>query len=210
MAQKALLPLFPLELVLLPAEPLPLYIFEPRYRRMISDAHAHGTEFGIVWQTDEGAAATGCSAAVEAVTERFDDGSFNVRVIGKTRFDVESWTLFEGCVHAKVEFFHDEPGSEPDAEVCASLLEMADELRRFGDMELPVSEEPWRADLPGLSFRIARDLHLPAVFRQVLLEDRSEARRSEILATVLEGLLEERAKLERRSGRASGNGNLVN
>jgi Lon protease-like protein len=75
MAQKIeRFPLFPLGLVLLPHELVPLHIFEERYKLMIGECLDEQREFGIVWLSDDGLKETGCSARIARVLERFDDG----------------------------------------------------------------------------------------------------------------------------------------
>src|ERR687890_566460 len=79
-------PLFPLGLVLIPHELVPLHIFEERYKLMIGECLERDREFGIVWLSDDGLKEIGCSARVSKVLERFDDGRLNVLVEGTTPF----------------------------------------------------------------------------------------------------------------------------
>src|ERR1044072_6777813 len=79
-------PLFPLGLVLLPQEGVPLHIFEPRYRTMIAEGLEFDTEFGILWLGEGGLREVGCSALVEQVLEQFDDGRMNIVVRGMEPF----------------------------------------------------------------------------------------------------------------------------
>src|SRR3954452_12734200 len=79
-------PLFPLGLVLLPTEVVPLHIFEERYKLMIGRCLEDGTEFGIVWLADAGLRDVGCSAAVAQVVDRLDDGRMNILVRGGQPF----------------------------------------------------------------------------------------------------------------------------
>src|SRR5205823_9944465 len=79
-------PLFPLGLVLLPTELVPLHIFEERYRVMIGECLDRGTEFGIVWLSDNGLKDVGCSARVTRLLKRMDDGRMDVLVQGVAPF----------------------------------------------------------------------------------------------------------------------------
>src|SRR5919112_4161143 len=79
-------PLFPLGLVLIPHELVPLHIFEERYKLMIGECLERDSEFGIVWLSDDGLKEIGCSARVSKVLERFDDGRLNVLVEGTSPF----------------------------------------------------------------------------------------------------------------------------
>ena len=86
--------LFPLGLVLLPTEQVPLHIFEPRYRELITECLDEGEPFGLVFADDDGLRRVGTLASVVEVTDRFDDGRLNVVVEGGERFRlVEANTL---------------------------------------------------------------------------------------------------------------------
>src|SRR2546423_13718914 len=80
------LPLFPLGLVLLPTEAVPLHIFEDRYKRMIGECLDEESEFGIVWLSDDGLREVGCTARITQVLARFDDGRMNILVAGDRPF----------------------------------------------------------------------------------------------------------------------------
>ena len=81
-------PLFPLELVALPGELVPLHIFEERYKTMMGECLDSGTEFGIVWMADDGLQEIGCACAIERVLERMDDGRINLLARGTRPFRV--------------------------------------------------------------------------------------------------------------------------
>src|SRR5947209_5343882 len=81
-------PLFPLQIVALPGELIPLHIFEERYKTMINDVLESDGEFGIVWLSDDGLRHVGCAARIEQVLERMDDGRMNILVRGTRPFRV--------------------------------------------------------------------------------------------------------------------------
>src|SRR3954466_4746208 len=83
------LPLFPLGIVLLPSEMVQLHIFEERYKLMIGECLEHGSEFGIVWLSDERLHEVGCTARVTEVLERYDDGRMDILVAGRAPFRME-------------------------------------------------------------------------------------------------------------------------
>ena len=70
----SLLPLFPLEVVLLPGTPLPLHIFEPRYKEMIGECLATSAPFGVIRALENGIAEVGCTAEIITVTKEYPDG----------------------------------------------------------------------------------------------------------------------------------------
>ncbi len=84
----ALLSLFPLELVLLPGTPLPLHIFEPRYKEMIGECLANDAPFGVVRALEEGIAEVGCTAEIITVTKQYPDGRLDLIAEGRNRFEV--------------------------------------------------------------------------------------------------------------------------
>ena len=205
MAVEAFLPLFPLDLVLLPGELLPLHIFEPRYRAMISEKHSDGGEFGIVRQHDGSIERTGCAATVHSVTERFDDGRFNVLVMGTRRFVVRMVDSSEDCWHAAAEFFDDDdPGAASATrerqviELARAVLEASPAASTEGDAPRP----------SGFSFRIAAGLPLGPETKQALLEARSEIERVDLLIMHLEGVIKSRRESRQRMLAARGNGRL--
>ena len=81
-------PLFPLGIVALPHELVPLHIFEERYRTMIGECLERGSEFGIVWAGDDGQRPVGCAMEIAEVLERMDDGRMNILTRGTRPFRI--------------------------------------------------------------------------------------------------------------------------
>src|SRR5919202_2000197 len=109
------LPLFPLGLVLLPGEVVPLHIFEERYKLMIGECLDEGTEFGIVWLADDALKDVGCAARITRVLERFDDGRLNILVEGTSPFRLERRIGEMDYPAGDVALLDDEPDSDDDA-----------------------------------------------------------------------------------------------
>ena len=109
--------LFPLGMVLLPTERVPLHIFEERYKELIDECIELEQEFGLVLQDDDGIREIGTRAAIVTVLERFDDGRLNVVVEGRDRFRVVALTSGRTFRTADVEPLDD---LEPDADEGAS------------------------------------------------------------------------------------------
>ncbi len=103
------IPLFPLHLVLFPNMPLPLHIFELRYRRMIRRCMEEKEEFGVILHSGKELSRVGCTARVEGFLKEYGDGRFDILALGHERFKVR--TFFEDHSHleAEVQFFHDDP-----------------------------------------------------------------------------------------------------
>ena len=130
--------LFPLPIVLLPTERVPLHIFEPRYRELIDECLETGSEFGLIFATEEGAVhEIGTRATVEEVLDQLDDGRLDIVVEGRERFKLLELTsgrsFTTGIVEALVDD-EDEPLDPPDVkraiEVFASLVAETRESRR--------------------------------------------------------------------------------
>ena len=172
--------LFPLGIVLLPSERIPLHIFEPRYRELIGECIEEGRDFGLVYADEGGVRETGTRAHVAAILERFDDGRLNILVVGGTRFVVEHVTQGRSYLTAEVEELTDEPDDVDDAaRVTAAGAFRA--LAALAGAETEVDEES-----PQLSFELAAQVELAADEKQFLLESRSEQERLERVAELLE------------------------
>jgi len=176
--QEELLPLFPLQVVLFPRTPLPLHIFEERYKQMIADVSRAHSEFGVVLAGEKGIVNTGCSATVEKVLKTYPDGRMDLISIGRRRFEIILLNDEKSYLRGAVEYFDDE-GSDPiPPEVRERVFDSYNDLRSLQESE-PL-HEPELSD-PQLSFQLAQvvpDLD----FRQMLLATRSEADRMRRLA----------------------------
>jgi Lon protease-like protein len=175
-----LLPLFPLQVVLLPDSTLPLHIFEDRYKEMIGEAIENNSEFGVVLANEKGIVNTGCTAIVQRVTQKYPDGRMDIVVVGRRRFEVLQLNDEKAYLRGSVEFFDDDDFAAPSAEATAKVVAGFEELRR---LEGEPEEETEAGDTP-LSFRVGRSL--PDLnFRQTLLATRSESERIQRLAEYL-------------------------
>src|ERR1700746_1434059 len=86
----SLLPLFPLEIVLFPGAPLPLHIFEPRYKEMIGECLAQDRPFGMVRAKESALSAIGCSASIVTIIKKYDDGRLDIAAEGEQRFEIRT------------------------------------------------------------------------------------------------------------------------
>ena len=122
--------LFPLGMVLLPSERVPLHVFEPRYRELIGECLDDDEEFGLVLADEDGLREVGTRAAVTQVLDRFDDGRLNVLVEGRERFRLVSLTSGRSYQTGEVEPVADEPGEPPAEEVQRAV----EQLRRVAEL----------------------------------------------------------------------------
>jgi len=95
------IPLFPLNVVLLPGAELPLHIFEPRYREMVKTCIEEKSEFGILLSLPKGLARVGCTAEITAVVERYDDGRMDILTAGRAPFRVVELFTEDPLLHGK-------------------------------------------------------------------------------------------------------------
>ena len=104
---KLKIPVFPLNVVLLPALPLPLHIFEERYKQMIGECLKNESEFGIVLMEGRQMRKIGCTAKIVQVLKRFDDGRMDILTVGKNRFTIMDISEEKQYLESNVELFDD-------------------------------------------------------------------------------------------------------
>jgi Lon protease-like protein len=201
-------PLFPLGIVALPSESVPLHIFEERYRRMIeqclrAEPGTLGRQFGIVWLSDDELKQVGCACELETVLERMDDGRINILTRGTRPFRLierQDELPFPAGV---VEFLSDGE-EEHDAAAADAAREIYGELvRQATDRALEDSE---LAEMDA--YRMAATVEFPPESKQELLELRSENARLRLLAALLRDALERLELVERAQARARSNGKV--
>ncbi len=202
--QQGWLPLFPLQVVLLPGSQLPLHIFEERYKEMIGEALADSTEFGIVLANERGIAETGCTARIESVLKEYDDGRLDILTRGHRRFEIQMVNQDRNFLRGSVEYFDDEPAPADDFEVLrAEAIASYNRLQevRSGD---PI--DPGNPD-PQISFLLANPID-DLVLRQSMLMSRNETDRLRKLAEFLPTLTGQQHTIHklREAARLNGHG----
>jgi len=197
----ALLPLFPLDLVLLPGTPLPLHIFEPRYKEMIGECLAQDTHFGVIRALDEGIAEVGCTAEIVTVTKEYPDGRLDLVSEGRKRFEVLELNQDRSFLQAEVLLVPDEPGPSSDKDKARAIKVHQEILSLAGAVQ-----DLSAADQNALSFYLAGSLPLDLDFKQKLLATRSEGERIQAVASYLEGILPNLRRAARALEKAGGNG----
>lgn len=199
------IPLFPLDVVLFPGAPLPLHIFEERYREMVGACLHAGAEFGVVRAQRDGLAVIGCTAAITRVLHRYPDGRVDIFCEGRHRFEIELLDNTRRYLQAEVDFFTDdgEESTREEREECAAL--------HFEVLELAgVEFQTMHLDLDHpVSFQLAASLPSDPGFKQQLLNSRSDAERTARLRGFYNTML---PKLHRgiQTSRAAGrNGHIM-
>jgi Lon protease-like protein len=198
------LPIFELPLVLLPGEKIPLHIFEDRYKRMVGRSLEQGEPFGIVLRDDDGARSIGCTARIDDVVERFDDGRMNIVVSGEAAFKVLDRFESPDYPTGEVELLADEEIPPIDENSANAARETFAELAERATGERPEPDELETAS----AYSIASRIELPPETKQTLLEMRDEDERMELLANALGAVGKALERAEEAAERASGNGKV--
>ena len=203
------LPLFPLPLVLFPGMPMPLHIFEERYRKMLADIRAGNNLFGLSYfdsdSSDKDVPPAGHIGCVAEVTETqaLPDGRSNVLAVGVVRYQVEAY-VERGDPYLVVRANYFEDDEEDEAALAAKSREVAATFMRVANAIRVINDE--RGNLPDisdtdpqkLSFLVAAAMEIEVETKQELLELRSTTERlgrlRDLLARVVTGY-EERARL---------------
>jgi uncharacterized protein len=188
----SLLPIFPLELVLLPGVPLPLHIFEPRYKEMIAECLEQKKPFGVVRASSDGVADIGCTAEIMSVTKKYDDGRMDILTRGVDRFEVIQVNEDRSFLQAEISVVQDEDEDEDEDQPGKPAAQMVTQaVRLHAEIAKLAGEEPSGPDehAGNLSFLLAGSLPLDLDFKQNLLSTLSEAKRLEAVIGYLEAIL---------------------
>ena len=197
-----LLPLFPLDLVLLPGTPLPLHIFETRYREMISECLDGNQHFGVVRGKEQELAEVGCTAEILTVAKKYPDGRMDIVTRGRSRFEVIQLNQERSFLQAEVLYLQDEPET-------ASPEEIAQAMALHGEIMTLAGAEPEKSSEVGegqLSFHLAGSLPLDLDFKQTLLGMKSEAERLRAVLSFFETILPTMRRTVHLRRKAGGNG----
>jgi Lon protease-like protein len=196
-------PLFPLGIVCLPTEVIPLHIFEERYKTMIGECLEEERPFGIVWLSDEGLREIGCTAEVTQVLERMDDGRMNILVQGGSAFRLLRRIEDLPYPAGDVELLPDDADAPLDDEAAAAREGYATLVERATDTR------PEEHDLGALSaYEMAASVDFSLEAKQSLLELRSERERLRALAELFEAAMKRLDYAERASETARTNGHM--
>ncbi|MGI8512705.1 MAG: LON peptidase substrate-binding domain-containing protein [Solirubrobacteraceae bacterium] len=196
-------PLFPLGLVALPSELVPLHIFEDRYQTMIAECLDSGTEFGIVWMADDGLRTVGCACEIAEVLERMDDGRMNILTRGTRPFRVIERQEDLPYPAGEIEFLSDEP-EEPDPEALEDAREAYSELVQAATDSPPDSDRLAAMD----AYDMAATVEFGLDAKQGLLDLRSENARLRLVARLFRAALKRLDFVERAQERARSNGKV--
>jgi Lon protease-like protein len=196
-------PLFPLGIVALPGELIPLHIFEERYKTMMNECLRDEREFGIVWLSDDGLREIGCACEIERVLERMENGRMNLLARGTRPIRIVERQSELAYPAGVIEFV-----SDRDDPVDPELVETAHEayaelVKRATDRE-PTAEE--LADMDAYAMAATVDFGLDA--KQGLLDLRSENARLRLVTRLFRAALKRLDFVDRAQARARSNGKV--
>lgn len=200
-----LLPLFPLDVVLLPGAVLPLHIFEPRYKEMISECLDQQQAFGVVRAKDGGVAEIGCTAEILTVTKKYDDGRMDIVTQGRERFEVVHVNQERSFLQAEVLYLRDD-GRGANSEDIERAMRLHAEIMKLASAE---PESAAEADNEQLSFHLAASLPLDLDLKQALLGMKSEAERLRAVTSYFEAVLPKMRHTLHARRKAGGNGHAL-
>ncbi len=197
------IPLFPLDVVLLPGAELPLHIFEPRYREMVKNCLEEKSEFGMLLSLPKGVARVGCTAEILDVVKRYEDGRMDVVTAGRAPFRVVELFTEDPLLEGHVDYLEDRE-TPANPRIQRELVELFEACHTLIFDDYPKN---LGGDAPeGLSYVVAATLPLDLLWKQQILELRSEADRQERLVAYLREWAPHLQKAEAMRQRAAGNG----
>lgn len=190
------LPLFPLNAVLFPNTPLPLHIFEERYRLLVARCIAGKLPFGVVYHRGEKMEQIGCSAQVDRVLKRYDDGRLDIVTVGRRRFSIESVDTSRPYLQALVHFLDESEESEDTADTNLATAAIDAMLRYIYYAEKEIDRDALQElTVTELSFLIAGVDEMGLETKQRLLEVDSPVSRLEESVEALEQVTQQLVSL---------------
>jgi len=196
-------PLFPLGLVALPSELVPLHIFEDRYKTMVERVLSDNGEFGIVWVADDGLRAIGCACEIADIVERTEDGRINLVARGTRPFRIEK-RQDELPYPAGVVEFLDDRDERVDPEIAGAAREAYAEL-----VEQATDHTPDPEEISGMgAYAMAATVDFGLEAKQGLLDLRSEAARLKLVTRLFRAALKRLDFVDRAQTRARSNGRV--
>ncbi|MDQ6817731.1 MAG: LON peptidase substrate-binding domain-containing protein [Actinomycetota bacterium] len=196
-------PLFPLGMVALPGELIPLHIFEERYKTMMNECLASEKEFGIVWLADDGLREIGCACEIERVLERLEDGRMNLVARGTRPFRVIERQGHLAYPAGVIEFVEDRD-ADADPELASGAQEAYADLVKLATDRTPDPGE--LAELGAYAMAATIDFGLEA--KQGLLDLRSENARLKLVTRLLRAAIKRLEFVEHAQERARSNGKV--
>jgi Lon protease-like protein len=196
-------PLFPLGVVALPHELIPLHIFEDRYRTMIGECLEQEKEFGIVWADEDGVRPVGCAMEITEVLERMEDGRMNILTRGTRPFRIVDERHDLPYPSGTIEFLADKE-ERPDAKTVAAAHDAYGSL-----VEQATDRTPEPEELRAMTaYQMAATVDFGLAAKQGLLDLRSENARLRLVTRLFRAASRRLDFIERAQERARSNGKV--
>jgi Lon protease-like protein len=203
-ADLADLGIFPLDLVLLPGERIPLHLFEPRYRQLYADCVLGDRPFVVVRTHEDHIAQVGCAARFDELVQRFDDGRLAVVVLGVDPVELVEETEGNMYLSALCRPLADEAVT-PDPGLQE---EVRDRFRRLAERVTGEARPPELPEGVPLSYAVAGVVEIADGLKQRLLETRDENARLGVTKAALDAALRSADRAEMAAARAKTNGKV--
>ena len=204
-----LVPIFPLGIVMLPEQLIPLHIFEERYKLMIGECLSDDKMFGIVYFDGQKMCSAGCSARVDKVLKEYPNGRLDIFTRGDRRFVVGQLDESKSYLQATVDYFDDDP-EEPDAGMQRDARRGIMLLDQVAGLEPHKKSLDWTdgADFKSISFLVAGSAGFNAPEKQKFLEMTSTRKRLQKSVAALSRIIDRSRLTEEIQSLIGGNGSL--
>jgi len=203
------IPLFPLNVVLFPGEQLPLHIFEPRYRRMVRECLDAKAPFGMLLALPNGVVVrVGCTAEILELVKRYEDGRMDIITVGRWPFRIVDLFTEDPLLEGHVDYLEDDSDDSPPPGKRKQLVELYETCHTLLYTSMPKDLDDLRNE--ELAFTIAAALPLDLLWKQQILELRSEAERQNRLLGYLREWAPHLQKVGGLRSPAGGNGHGLN
>jgi Lon protease-like protein len=196
-------PLFPIGVVTLPTEYVPLHIFEERFKTMVDECLERDGEFGILWLTDDDLKQTGCAVTIDRVLERMDDGRLNILCRGTRPFRLVERQDGLPYPAGTVEFLEDLPEDPDDGAAQRARASYTELVQQATDRKMEPEEV-----LPMSSYEMAATVDFGLDAKQGLLDLRSENARLRLVDRLFRAATKRLDYVERAQARAKSNGKV--
>ena len=179
------IPLFPLNLVLLPNEELSLHIFESRYKKMITECLENDNNFGVVLKTPIKQYNIGCTARIVEVLESYENGEYDIIVKGEKKFNIKNLNKKNDLLFGNIKYLNDDMSYEDNnilEQVKDKYLNILLNHKIVRDIDLEISK--------NISYDFTKKIILPIKLKQIFLEIPSETERLYFLEDLFNKVIE--------------------
>ena len=178
------LPLFPLNLVLLPYELLPLHIFEPRYKKMVKDHIEEDKPFGIILNENNVVCTQGCRVKVQKVYKKYSNGEYDILVKGVEQFQVFNTRIVGETVIGEIGYVPLNNDSDEKLRMIIQdlYLKVLIKVGINNNLEMHMGKQ--------LSYEFLQGFELPLKLKKQLILMNSENKRLTVIKDIFENIID--------------------